>query len=156
MTTNNSITAVRLTHYRPGIFQLETVSSETRLFSTLEKAEQWLRDNGFVYKHFDYLNEDAEAWGHKTDEKWSFVNVDIITCPVDSDEKYFHQGPGIAPWIQAAREEGKEESDAKFLVKFVRENGNSLEQAAEILEKSVEECEQILKAYGDQTKAEDI
>ena len=35
-------------------------------------------------------------------------------------------------------------------------NGNSIEQAAEILEKSVEECERILKAYGDQTKAEDI
>lgn len=151
------IVSVKLTQCKEGFAFIERESTETRLFSSMDKAEKWLHDNGFVYKHFDFLKEGVEVWGHKTNQSWSFVEVEIDTYDVDSDETYTPDDPGVAPWIQAAREEamvegmkagiedGKKAAEEKFLVSFVRNNGYPIEQAAEVLNKSVEECENMLK-----------
>ena len=157
MTNNSKIITVRLTQYKLGALGIEPKRSETMAFSSIAKSENWLHDNGFVYKHFDFLKEGVEVWGHKTDQSWSFVEVEIDTYNVDSDETYTPDDPGVAPWIQAAREEamvegmkagiedGKKATEEKFLVSFVRNNGYPIEHAAEVLNKSVEECENMLK-----------
>lgn len=139
------IVSVKLTQCKEGFAFIERASTETRLFSSMDKAEKWLHDNGFVYKHFDFLKEGVEVWGHKTDQAWSFVEVEINTIDIDRDETYTPDEPGIAPWIQAAREEAREAVEEERLIKLVRENGYPIEQAARILRKSVEECESMLK-----------
>ena len=139
------IVSVRLTQCKEGLVFIKKKTPETRLFSSMEMAEKWLHDNGFVYKHFDFLKEGIEVWGHKTDQAWSFVEVEINTIDIDRDETYTPDEPGIAPWIQAAREEAREAVEEERLIKLVRENGYPIEQAARILRKSVEECESMLK-----------
>ena len=147
MTNNSKIITVRLTQCKEGFAFIERESTETRLFSSMDKAEKWLHDNGFVYKHFDFLKEGVEVWGHKTNQSWSFVEVEIDTYDVDSDETYTPDDPGVAPWIQAAREEAREAVEEERLIKLVRENGYPIEQAARILRKSVGECESLLNDH---------
>lgn len=147
MTNNSKIITVRLTQYKLGALGIEPKRSETRAFSSIAKAENWLHDNGFVYKHFEFLKEGVEVWGHKTNQEWSYVVAEIGTYVVDSDETYTPDDPNTTRWIKDKRERSRKELDELTLVRLIRINKLTIECAAEKLNMSVAECERILKEH---------
>lgn len=83
---------VELVMMKLGPFTMDPVDEESRLFSSMEKAEEWLTSNGFVYgqRSFFYYRTDGKEWFHKDDVDLEYVNVDIIEMDMDdlSESKF--------------------------------------------------------------------
>ena len=95
------------------------------MFSTREKAEDWLKCNGFLYRPRTFLKGDPLEWCHEKEEAWDFIDVQIEEITID-DERPFHFEPTEAPWRAAARRDG--------FIEMMQEQGFSSEQIKEIYE----------------------
>lgn len=95
---------VTLYHMYLNVFKIEPKDEEIRLFSTMEKAELWLKENDFYYGQRDFLNykDNAKEWVHKKDVVWEYIYVDIIEYDIDvmNDYRYRSFIPSTAPWFQ--------------------------------------------------------
>ena len=79
---------VKIIHKKLQAVFVEPVATYEKVFSTKEKAEEWLLQKGFVYGRFKYFVDDGESyWFHQSDKKWDLVEVDLSQMEVDSDEK---------------------------------------------------------------------
>lgn len=77
---------VELIRMKLGMLKPEPVDKEQRIFTTIEKAEKWLTDNGFIYgqrRFFHYPAGDCE-WFHKDD--LSLEYIDVIITEMESDD----------------------------------------------------------------------
>lgn len=76
---------VKLIRKRIGTLMMETVDEEARLFSTMEAAHTWLKDNGFVYGQRDFFNysKGGMEWLHKDDISLEYIDVTIEEMDVD-------------------------------------------------------------------------
>ena len=137
------VAVVKLTHYIHNTYQLNPISSETRVFSSIDKAEKWLRDKGFEIKEYNYANRKYDSWGHKNDESWSCYDVSIGIYAVDSDEIFVYREPGISPWEKRTRVE----AGMEILPELVQEGTITPEKAAYILDIDVEIFEILMKDY---------
>ena len=137
------VTVVKLTHYIHNTYQLNPTSSETRVFSSIDKAEMWLRDNGFEIKKYNYANRRYDSWGHKNDESWSCYDVSIGIYAVDSDEIFDYREPGISPWKKRARVE----AGMEILPELVQNGTITPEKAADILDISVDNFEILMNEH---------
>lgn len=136
-------TVVKLTHYIHNTYQLNPTSSETRVFSSIDKAEKWLQDKGFEIKEYNYANRKYDSWGHKNDESWSCYDVSIGIYAVDSDEIFVYREPGISPWEKSAMVEGA----MKVLPRLVQNGTITPEEAACTLDINVEIFEMLMKEH---------
>lgn len=99
-----------LKHMRPGVLTMEEIETETRAFSSLEIAEQWLLENNFYKgrRPFFKYPDNMQEWCHPDEMSWDFVDVIIDQFPVDETSasrfKTFHFEP--APWHKAALRDG--------------------------------------------------
>lgn len=137
------VAVVKLTHYIHNTYQLNPTSSETRVFSSIDKAEKWLQDKGFEIKEYNYANRKYDSWGHKNDESWSCYDVSIGIYAVDSDEIFAYREPGISPWEKSAMVEGA----MKILPRLVQNGTITPEEAACTLDIDVEKFEILMKDY---------
>ena len=137
------VAVVKLTHYIHNTYQLNPTSSETRVFSSIDKAEKWLHDKGFEIKEYNYANRKYDSWGHKNDESWSCYDVSIGIYAVDSDEIFVYREPGISQWEKRTRVE----AGMEILPELVQEGTITPEKAAYILDIDVEEFEILMKDY---------
>lgn len=137
------VAVVKLTHYIHNTYQLNPTSSETRVFSSIDKAEKWLQDKGFEIKEYNYANRKYDSWGHKNDESWSCYDVSIGIYAVDSDEIFVYREPGISPWEKRTRVE----AGMEILPELVQEGTITPEKAAYILDIDVEMFEILMKDY---------
>ena len=90
-----------------GIFMKTTVE-ELRLFSTQEKAEAWLRANGFVYSSRTFFKGDPLCWCHENEDGWQYIDVSFQELDVDSEADSMFNGMERtpAPWSKASRHNG--------------------------------------------------
>ena len=137
------VAVVKLTHYIHNTYQLNPTSSETRVFSSIDKAEKWLHDKGFEIKEYNYANRKYDSWGHKNDESWSCYDVSIGIYAVDSDELFAYREPGISPWDKRTRVE----AGMEILPELVQDGTITPEKAAYILDIDVEIFEILMKDY---------
>ena len=116
------LTMIRYTEQ--GI-RIEQKDREDHLFSTREKAEYWLKKNGFSYRPRTFLKGDPLSWCHEKEEAWDFIDVRMVEHEVD-DETPFSYEPKEAPWRAAARRDG--------FIELMQEQGFSPEQIKEAYE----------------------
>ena len=69
---------------------MEVEDFENRAFSTTEKAEKWLRANGFYMGRTWFSKKDWRGWCRIEDEPWDYLVVDITDITVDdeTDSRY--------------------------------------------------------------------
>lgn len=63
---------VRLCKREEVAIFMKTTVEELRLFSTQEKAEAWLRVNGFVYRPRTFFKGDPLCWCHENEDVINF------------------------------------------------------------------------------------
>ena len=101
-----------LKHLRPGILTMEEQDTEERAFSSMEKAEQWLADNGFYKGRRYWFNyaDDYWDWCHQGEASWDYVDVEIkeyeMNMDLESRYKNFHFE--LPPWHRVEEEEEQE------------------------------------------------
>ncbi len=78
---------VRLFRKEVPVCTAETTGTEIRLFSSLEKTENWLKANGFYRgrRDFSQYDENNSEWIRKDDTWQKYINVEISALPVDCD-----------------------------------------------------------------------
>ena len=70
-----------------GVF-IEPVATYIKIFSTKEKAENWLVQKGFVYGKCKYFNDTGESyWFNQSDISMDYTVVSLHEMKVDSDEE---------------------------------------------------------------------
>ena len=97
---DNKLWSITIVHTKASILTVETIEWETFLFSTKEKAEEWLINNGFVFgKHDIFKDTEKGYWYHQRDTARNNVNVSLNEIEVDS---------GNAPdWIKGLKYRSK-------------------------------------------------
>ena len=76
---------VKLIRMKLGILCEEADGEELRLFSSREKAEEWLLLNDFRYgqrNFFDYP-ENGKEWYYKDDSYMGYIDVEISEIYID-------------------------------------------------------------------------
>ena len=107
---------VELIRKKLKVLDVEPVDKESRLFSSMLLAEEWLADNGFVYgqrSFFDYPTGDKE-WFHKDDISMEYVDVVITEMDLDdrTKSKFKNHGEIHREWLpQFLKELGETESE---------------------------------------------
>ena len=96
------LTMIHYTEQGIGIAEQER---ENHAFSTLEKAEDWLKQNGFSYRARTILKGDPIEWCHEKEGSWDFIYVQINELEED-DISPFDFEPIKAPWVKAAIRDG--------------------------------------------------
>lgn len=96
------LTMIHYTEQGIGIAEQER---ENHAFSTLEKAEDWLKQNGFSYRARTFLKGDPIEWCHEKEGSWDFIYVQINELEED-DISPFDFEPIKAPWVKAAIRDG--------------------------------------------------
>ena len=84
---------------------VKTTAEELRLFSTQEKAEAWLRVNGFIYRPRTFFKGEPLCWCHENEAAWQYVDVSFQEIDVDSEADSIFNGmkKTPAPWSEASR-----------------------------------------------------
>ena len=84
---------------------VKTTAEELRLFSTQEKAEAWLRVNGFIYRPRTFFKGGPLCWSHENEAAWQYVDVSFQEIDVDSEADSIFNGmkKTHAPWSEASR-----------------------------------------------------
>lgn len=103
---------VKLIRMKIGILTMEPVDEEVRLFSSVYLAQEWLKDNGFIYgrrRFFNYPTSDKE-WFHKDDISMEYVDVVITEMNLDdqAESKFKNLGEIHREWLPKALIELKE------------------------------------------------
>ena len=98
----DSMVIVKLSMMCQGAILVEAKETETRVFTSMDKATQWLMDNGFSYGQrlfFSYKNDQKE-WIHKNDESWHFIDVEICEYKINdcSGSKFRDFKVNPCPW----------------------------------------------------------
>ena len=83
---------LKLTRKVAGVLCAEPVDEEMKIFSTMEKMEEWLLQNDFVYGQMDFFKygEGEKEWCKK-DATWKdFVVAEIYEMNMDdfSESKF--------------------------------------------------------------------
>ena len=96
------MTLITLRHMLPDAITMEVEETEERAFSTRDKAEQWLKANGFFEGRrswFDY-KDDSYEWCHKDEKYWNYIAVQLDEYDMDmEDESRFKDfNFGTTPW----------------------------------------------------------
>lgn len=82
---DNKLWIITLVHMKANLLTLEAEEWNTLLFSTKEKAEEWLVNNGFVFgKHDIFKDTEKGYWYHQRDTVRNNVNVSLNEIEVDS------------------------------------------------------------------------
>ena len=79
---------------------VKTTAEELRLFSTQEKAEAWLRVNGFIYRPRTFFKGDPLCWCHENEAAWQYVDVSFQELDVDSEAEFNGMERIPAPWSE--------------------------------------------------------
>lgn len=106
---------VELIRMKIRAITVEPVDEESRLFSSLSLAEEWLTNNGFIYgqrSFFDYPDGDKE-WFHKDDISIEYVDVVITEIDLDdqTESKFKNLGKTHRKWLPKFL--GEEETDSE-------------------------------------------
>jgi len=72
-----------LRHVELGALVMETREREARIFSSKDKAEQWLRDNGFLFRPRQFLKGEPFDWCREDEKPWDHVEVDFEELDLD-------------------------------------------------------------------------
>ena len=115
-----------LTHYTDIGLVIPKSSSEQRLFSTREKAEEWLQQNGFALRPRTFLKGDPIEWCHEKEKGWDYVDVQMTKWEVDGDKPY-HFESIEAPWIKAEEEAIKQD----VFIELMQDKGYDEEEIRE-------------------------
>ena len=97
---------VELSRMKIGILTMEPVYEEVRLFSSVYLAQEWLKDNGFIYgqhRFFNYPTGDKE-WFHKDDISMEYADVVITEMNLDdqAESKFKNLGEIHREWLPKA------------------------------------------------------
>lgn len=81
----NEIYCLKLTRMEQVTIFIKPVANEIKLFSSMEKAEEWLLDNDFFMGQRDFLNypNNDMDWCHKMDRYDRYVKVEITTMCIN-------------------------------------------------------------------------
>lgn len=133
---------LKLTRKKAGILCAEPVDEEIKIFSSVEKMEEWLLQNDFIYGQMDFFKykEGEKEWCKKKATWKDFVITQIFEMELDnlSESKFSDRNLRI--------EKAKKLSELKWLVEFVVKklrNGLTVKEIAELLEKNVFEIRDI-------------
>lgn len=80
---------LRLLRYEQNVIGDQVTGDELRFFSSLRKAEAWLKANGFYKGQRSWLKYDSEKdwdWVHIQDGYWDYIVVDVIDDDRDRDD----------------------------------------------------------------------
>lgn len=102
---------VNLVRKKHGTLTMESIDEELRMFSSMEKAETWLLNNGFTYgqrSFFRYPENDKE-WIHKDDIIWEYIQVEIKEIDIDdlSESKFKNLNELHKEWLPEFLEQFK-------------------------------------------------
>ena len=83
-----------LNHVRLGALSMEVNDHEERLFSSKDKAEQWLINNGFFLAPRTFFKGDPLDWCREGEFSWDHIEVGFqeidSSVPSRFKELYFH------------------------------------------------------------------
>lgn len=92
-----------LRQLKEEIWEMEEQSREVRVFTTCEKAKEWLSSNNFFYgrRSFFKYNDDSMEWCHMNDKSWEYIDVQIEELEADnmSDSLFLDWTASPAPWF---------------------------------------------------------
>lgn len=133
---------LKLTRKVAGVLCAESVDEEMKIFSTMEKLEEWLLQNDFVYGQMDFFKygEGEKEWCKK-DATWKdFVVAEIYEMNMDdfSESKFSNRNIKM--------KKAKKLAELKWLVEFVvkkLKKGLTMKEIAEILEEKPREIREI-------------
>lgn len=90
---------LKLNHMRPGMLALEIKGSEERLISSREKAEDWIKENGFFIGRRTFLKGGPLDWRHEGEAPLDHVFVEFKDYDVDGMTEPRYKGfHAKAPW----------------------------------------------------------
>ncbi len=79
---------VKIVRNKLQLIFVEPVAMYTKVFSTKEKAENWLIQKGFVYGKCKYFKNTSESyWFNQSDISMDYTVVSLNKMEVDSDEE---------------------------------------------------------------------
>ena len=94
---------VELVRKKLEVLDVEPVEKESRLFSSILLAEEWLADNGFIYGQRSFFNYPAggKQWFHKDDISLEYVDVVITEMDLDdqTESKFKNLGRIHREWL---------------------------------------------------------
>lgn len=86
-----SVVVVKLKELFPDcVGFMKEINSEERVFSSMEKAEEWLYKNGFRIGQrcfFNYTPKDGKEWIRENDVAWNYVTVEFEEYELDIDDE---------------------------------------------------------------------
>lgn len=133
---------LKLTRKKAGILCAEPVDEEIKIFSSVEKMEEWLLQNDFIYDQMDFFKykEGEREWCKKNATWKDYVIAQIFELELDdwSDSKFSNRNLQM--------EKAKKLSELRWLVEFIVKKlrkGLTVKEIAEILEKNVYEIRSI-------------
>ena len=151
---------INLHREQAGLF-LKVIDTETRAFSSMQKARRWLIKNGFCYGYSydddrdydcdqDYAHDqdhdhageertwldEKKTWHHKNDEIWKFVEVKISEHILDNnrDSKFKNFEKELSPWARAAKIDGFREG----FMEVMKERGIDDETSEKLYQEAFE------------------
>ena len=84
------------------VIRVEEEEREVRLFSSIEKSNEWLLDNGFYLGQRDFFRyrDNRKEWVHRNDKSWHYIDVHIFEYELDdlSDSEYKDFKVNPCPW----------------------------------------------------------
>ncbi len=79
---------VKIIRNKLRVVFVEPVDTYIKIFSSKEKAEDWLVQKGFVYGKHRYFQDTGESyWFNQSDVEIDYTIVDLQQMEVDSDEE---------------------------------------------------------------------
>ncbi|WP_296118568.1 hypothetical protein [uncultured Eubacterium sp.] len=134
---------LKLTRKKAGILFAQPTDTEVRVFSSIEKMEEWLLQNDFIYGQMDFFkyDEGEREWCKKNATWQEFIVTEIFEMELDdlSESKFSDES------LKREKEELKKlEQDRKLSLQCVKA-GIPIDAVAKVMKRDIEEIEKWVK-----------
>ena len=137
---DRAIYFLTIRHARAGWPREEIEDIEERAFSSMEEAENWLKDNGFFLgrKYFHRYVGDSQEWCHEGEFHWECLDVEIRPFRLDDDRwsryRSFHALPPTDSEERKAAVDRRSEARADAVSLLMENLGFSEDKALDIID----------------------